>query len=198
MLDRLIARVREEVARRREDDGTVTRVIHGIPVAVLNTRQDIDTEQVFRRMAETLDLVARHLPWRFRRMRRDLAAIAVRRFPCRAAYFPQTRTCLLELTFMVNPEFSIAQIAASLVHEATHARLHAAGVHVLPGDAAREERLCRRAELELGRAVPDGAPVVERALAALTLADADVAPSIDWTEAARRVQAVDDAARRGR
>jgi hypothetical protein len=60
--------------------------------------------------------------------------------------------------------------------------------------AAREERICRRAELDFGRALPPelGAPVVERALASLELADAEVAPSIDWNEAMRRQQAVDD------
>jgi hypothetical protein len=60
-------------------------------------------------------------------------------------------------------------------------------------DAAREERLCRRAELEFGLSLPPtlGAPVVERAAASLTLADADVAPAIDWNEALARQAAVD-------
>jgi hypothetical protein len=38
--------------------------------------------------------------------------------------------------------------------------------------------------------------VVERALASLALADEEVAPAIDWREAARRTAAVDDAATR--
>jgi hypothetical protein len=59
---------------------------------------------------------------------------------------------------------------------------------------AREERLCRKAELELGLAVPDGGPVVERALASLELDDQDVAPAIDWALAGRRVAAIDRAA----
>ena len=55
---------------------------------------------------------------------------------------------------------------------------------------AKEERLCRRAELEFGQSLPVelGRPVVERALAALTLEDEEVAPAIDWDEA----QAVQD------
>jgi DNA-binding transcriptional regulator YdaS (Cro superfamily) len=58
----------------------------------------------------------------------------------------------------------------------------------------REERLCRRAELEFGQALPAslGAPVIERAVASLALADQEVAPTIDWNEAMRRQQAVDD------
>jgi len=38
-------------------------------------------------------------------------------------------------------------------------------------------------------------PVVERALATLTLADEEVAPTIDWSLAAERIQSVDNAAR---
>lgn len=167
------------------------RTVRGLAVTVINTRPDIDTEHVFRRLEGVFDLVARYQPWRFRRLSRDLAGIEVRRFPCRAAYFPQTRTCLLELTFVVNPAFNEAQVAASLVHEAVHARLRQMGVRTPPGQEAREERLCRRAELELGRAVPGGEPVVERALQSLALSDEEVAPAIDWAEANRRVRAVD-------
>jgi hypothetical protein len=63
-----------------------------------------------------------------------------------------------------------------------------------PGCEAREERLCRKAELELGLAVPDGQAVVERALATLTLDDVDVAPNVDWRIAEQRVVDADAAA----
>ena len=173
----------------------VERVLRGLPVVVTNTRPDIDTEQVFGRVDAVLAFVAEHQPWRFRRLLRDLAWIDVRRFPCRAAFFPAERACLLELTFVVNPQFNLAQVASSLVHEGVHARVHAMGVEDFPGRQSKEERLCRRAELDFGRAVPGGEPVVERALATLTLADEEVAPSVDWGLAARRVA---DAARAAR
>jgi hypothetical protein len=172
------------------------RRIRGIPVTVLNSRPDIDTALVCARLDAALGLIETWQPWRFRRLQHDLAGIRVSRFPCRAAYFPHTRTCLVELTFLANPAFSDAQIAASIVHEGVHARLHRAGLRLPPEEHAREERLCRRAELELGLAVPNGEAVVERARQSLSLADDDVAPSIDWDEAARRVAEVDAAARR--
>jgi hypothetical protein len=67
------------------------------------------------------------------------------------------------------------------------------GVSPESRDMAREERLCRRAELEFGLALPAdiGAPVVERARASLALEDAEVAPAIDWREALARQAAVD-------
>ena len=67
------------------------------------------------------------------------------------------------------------------------------GVSDATRDRAREERICRRVELEFGESLPPeiGAPVVERARASLDLADVDVAPEIDWEEATRRQNAID-------
>ena len=84
------------------------------------------------------------------------------------------------------------------MHEGVHARLLTMGLSGHPGCEAREERLCRKAELELGLAVPDGQPVIERAMASLTLDDVDVAPNVDWRVAARRVAEADEAAARHR
>ena len=195
MLHDFIERARKAVARAGGHTYTETRVACGIPVAVTNTREDVSTERVFARAEAVLDLVARYQPWRLAHLRRDLARIVVERFACRGAYFAERRACLLELTFMANEAFSDAQVAATLVHEGMHARLDQLatrfGVTPFAAAPARHERICRRAELEWGLAVPDGAPVVERALAAMQLADHDVAPAVDWREAAQRIAAVD-------
>lgn len=168
--------------------------LHGIPVTVLNTRPDIETAQAMNRLSDALALISAYSPHRLRRMRHDFAEIWVRRFPCRAAYYPEPRACLIELTFLVNPRHTAAEVAASLVHEAMHARLARAGIRIGPGDKAREERLCREAELEFGLAIPGGEVVVERARGGLLLSDAEVAPTIDWSLATRRVAEVDIAA----
>jgi hypothetical protein len=170
-------------------------VVHGLPVRVLNSREDIRTAPVIERLTAALDLIARYAPRRYRRLRRDFSGFVVQRFACRGAFFPDSRECLVELTFTVNPRHGLPEIAASIVHEATHARV-AAMCRTRPADGhAREERLCRRAELELGLALPDGEVVVRRARESLSLADRDVAPAVDWAEAARRVAEVDREAR---
>jgi len=99
---------------------------------------------------------------------------------------------------VVNPDFSEAQIAATILHEAMHARLHRLGVAVGAADRARQERFCRRAEVEFGRLVPGGEPIVKRALESLALGDVEVAPDIDKSLAAERIAEVDMAARRRR
>jgi hypothetical protein len=180
--------------RRAGADLPEHRVIRGLPVTLLNTRVDIRSGDVFGRLDEALALVERFQPWNFRRMHRDFARIDIRRFPCRGAFFPETRTCLVELTFVVNRDFTPTQVAATILHEAMHARLDNAGVKFDPSCAAKHERFCRRAEVEFGMVAPDGGPVVERALASLASTDEEVAPVIDWELAGRRVAEADLAA----
>jgi hypothetical protein len=170
----------------------LSSLVRGIPVEVENSRPDIETAQVLDRLTAALELVERYTPARFRRLGRDFRAFWVQRFPCRAAYFPDHRACLIELTFLAHPDISPAQVAASIVHEAVHARIRQMGIRHRPGFEAKEERLCRQAELELGLLVPNGEAVVERARAALQLADEEVAPVIDWNLAEQRVREVDE------
>jgi len=184
-------RWQDRLARSLYGSVSRTRTLRGVTVDVVNTRPDIDTEHIFARLDDALGIIERHQPWYFRHLVRDFSRIAVRRYPCRGAYFPDERTCLVELTFSVNPEFSTSQIASTIVHEAMHARLDRRGVAFTREIAARHERFCRRAEVELGMSVPDGEPIVERALASLAASDEDVAPVIDWNVASRRVAQAD-------
>ncbi len=177
--------------------------VRGFRVAVENTRPDIATPDVLARLDEALALIERYQPWRLAHLRRDLAEFRVERFPCRGAYFPAERACMTELTFLARRDITAAPVASSIIHEGMHARVSRMR-EVLGGvsqedNRSREERLCRKAELQFGSALPPelGAPVVERALACLELADAEVAPVVDWNLAhARQEQADRDAARR--
>jgi hypothetical protein len=169
--------------------------VRGFPVRVINTRPDIDTAHVLERLTQALDIIAAYAPRWFRRMQQDVAGFVVQRFPCRGAFFPPERECLVELTFTVNPRHAVAEIAASIVHEATHARLARLCGPLPERMRAREERLCRKAELNFGLLFPGGEVVVERARLALAMADREVAPAVDWAEGARRVAVVDERAR---
>jgi len=171
--------------------------LRGFPVVVENTRPDIATDDVLARLDEALGLIEQYQPWRLRHLRRDLRQFLVVRFPCRGAYFPDERSCMTELTFLARRDISAAPVAPSIIHEGMHARVDRMGVSRDDRNRAKEERLCRRAELEFGLALPPalGGDVVQRARDSLTLADEDVAPTIDWSEARRRQDEVDRAAR---
>ena len=166
-------------------------LVRGIPVVVNNTLPDIDTNDALARIDRTLALIQRYVPHHFRHLQRDFAYILVERFACRGAYFHEQKACLVELTFSVNPTFSDAEIGATILHEAMHARLHNLGFPLEMADRARQERFCRRAEIEFGELVPGGDRVVERARLTLAQSDEDVAPVIDPRLAARRIAEVD-------
>ena len=172
--------------------------IRGFTVFVDNTRPDIETRAVLERFDEALALIERAQPWRLAHMRRDLSRFLVIRYPCRGAFFPHTRECMTELTFLARRDITAAPVAASILHEGVHARVHGMGVRPESKDPSREERICRRAELEFGLSLPPevGAPVVERARLSLELADEEVAPTVDWNVAMERQAAIDRAATR--
>jgi hypothetical protein len=182
ILDRLKSRLGNDAG------GAEQHVVRGFPVVVENTRPDIDTAVVLRRLDEALELIERYQPWRFAHLRRDVERFWIVRYPCRGAFFPDSRTCMTELTFLARTDISAAPVASSILHEGMHARAHAMGVSPVHRDMAHEERICRRAELAFGQALPPelGRPVIERAEASLLLDDNDVAPEIDWSEAMRR------------
>ena len=171
----------------------VRHQVRGFAVYVENTRTDIETPAVLARLDEALALIATYQPIRMRHLQRDVRQFWVTRYACRGAYFPATRTIMTELTFLARRDITAAPVASSILHEGIHARVEAAGVAAAGRDRAREERLCRRAELAFGSALPAalGAPVVERALASLGLDDAAVAPVIDPGIAAARIAEVD-------
>ena len=183
---------------RAAGDDVVRVTLHGVPVEVRNTRADIETPQVLARLEEALALIATHQPWRLAHLRRDVRAIRVERLACRGAFVPGDSTIITELTFLARRDITAAPVASSIVHEGVHARVHARGVYRAAGELPREERLCRRAELAFGEALPAdlGAPVIARARASLALTDREVAPAVDWHEAQRRQDDIDRAAHR--
>ena len=87
--------------------------IRGFRVVVENTRPDIATSAVLARFDEALELIERHQPWRLAHLRRDLAQFWIVRYACRGAFFPQTRTCMTELTFLARTDITAAPVASS-------------------------------------------------------------------------------------
>ena len=194
----MLAELLRLFAGSRQPAGTSRHEVLGIPVLVYNTRPDIGTSDVIARLERSLSLIEHYVTHHFRHLKRDFAYIVVRRFACRGAYFHEQRACLVELTFTVNPAFSDAEVAATILHEAMHARLHALGFPLEMEDRARQERFCRRAEIEFGTLVPGGERVVERARWTSDLSDEEVAPEINPRLAARRIAEVDRAAQANR
>jgi hypothetical protein len=164
--------------------------VRELAVDIVNSRPDIPTTLVLSRLDAALALIEQYQPWRLRHLRADIAGLLVVTFPSRGAYLPADRIVITELSFLGRTaEFTPAVIASSILHEGVHARIDRMRANLdmrqHPPEPARDERICRRAELAFGYALPTplGAPVIRRALDSLALSDAEVAPAVDWTAA---------------
>ena len=169
---------------------SIKRVIHGVSVWFLNERADIDDVLLEARLAEALALIGTYMPQNLRRLHRDVSCIWVKRWPNRGVFFHDTRVMVIDTTFVVNPTFTLAQVAATILHEGVHARVTAMRVNRRYTNIADEERMCRRAEVQFGQRAPGGAPVVARAMEILGMSDDEVAPGIDLAVADARLRAL--------
>src|SRR5437868_6117952 len=86
----------------RDRGGPEQLTVRGFPVFVENTRPDIATPAVVARLDEALALIEQYQPWRLAHLRRDVRQFLIVRYPCRGAFFPDTRSCMTELTFLAR------------------------------------------------------------------------------------------------
>ena len=173
---------------RYDANRSVKRVVDGVQAWFLNERADIDDTELESRFGEALALIDRYAPQNLRRLRTDVSCIWVKRWPNRGVFFHDTRIMVIDTTFVVNPTFTRAQVAATILHEGVHARVTAMRVNRRHTNMADEERLCRRAEIAFGELAPGGAPVVARAREILGMDDDEVAPGIDLAVAEARLR----------
>lgn len=116
-------------------------------------------EVAHARVALALDLIAASDPRRFERIRRDMPNIRVIRA---GGGFLEAAvpTCVVDWPdVMWNP---VAHLAATIVHEATHARLHRAGIGYPAAWQRRIERRCVLEEIAFLRRLPDGGATAAR------------------------------------
>lgn len=198
MLRNLIARILAPLNRWVLSKIRSEHSVHGFRVVLDNARPDIESSKVLIRFSEALDLLRRYEPWRYARMKREVQMFWIVRYPVRGSYDPRCRMIITELTFLARTDIGPATVAASIVYQAISARLAHLPLRAESRDAARLKRVCLRAVLGFGRALPadDGAPVVEYAEALLALPKEDLVFPVDWKEANRRQWAVDRAALR--
>ena len=196
LIGRLLSPLTEWVRKRFSEK----LEIEGFHVVLENWRRDIDSEDVLARFRESLALLEQVQPWRVAHMRRDVLHFWIVRQPVRGMYLPSQRVVMTELTFLARRDISPAVVAASILHEATHARIHGMRLRPESWNRDREERICRRAELEFGRALPssDGRPVIERAELSLAQPSGALDFEIDWTRANREMATIDRQLSRGR
>jgi hypothetical protein len=137
------------------------RIIHGIRVGIFLPCPD--HELLFTKVKEALDLMLEHAPECFSRVKNNARRIWIAPIPWAAGEWnDQFRTCALNYDYL-NPNMTPPQLAAIILHEATHGLIYRRGISYKQPDKKRIESICFRAEMALGRRLPDGQSIVESA-----------------------------------
>lgn len=119
-----------------------------------------DTQEaraLIAKAADALRLIAEVDPKRFSRMRRDLGGLLCAPLygDATGLYVPALRLCVLDTAYLRGESISVYHVANTIVHEATHARLHRYGIRKRPANAARVESICVGAEIAFTQRIPD-------------------------------------------
>ena len=172
---KLFKRASLAVSKRRE--------VVGVPVWHLLPVEPKATEELAR-VTQAIELIARTDPRRFGRLRSDLRGIWIVGSAGAGEYESHLQLCALDPSYILRADVTVPDIAATIVHEATHARLWACGFRYDQAIRPRIERVCIKAEIAFAARLQDGVSVVRRAEYKLTrVHDA-------WTDHALRAQTV--------
>ena len=125
--------------------------IRGYPVGVVGEPIAVD------RVREAFDLLEQIWPGYLARSRRHVAGILVGPLVgASGRWYRRPRLVGLDEGFVSDPRFCIEQVASTVVHELTHARIDAAGIPWNDSNRIRIERVCTRRELAFARSLPPG------------------------------------------
>jgi hypothetical protein len=129
---------------------------------LLDARSDRDA--AFRKIAAALELMRRHSPRRFDWLREDADGVLVfQAAPDLAEWHRGARLIVLEESYVRDPQTSSADVASTLVHEATHAHLDRLGFRYTAKRRARIEAVCFRRERAFARRLPEPGDLVAAA-----------------------------------
>jgi hypothetical protein len=150
---------------------------------------------LLQRVERALDLIKSHDRVRYDRLIQDIERVWVRVVPHGIGAFNEAiDACELDTRFVRAETSTAEQIAALIVHEATHARLLRSGIDYGDDLRARVEAVCFRREIAFATKLPNGAQVRESAERNLKLYSDDAL----WTDAAlegRHVKGASEALR---
>src|SRR5690606_19440883 len=134
---RFANRLHERVVRAL----TQHRERHGLQLSMYIEAAPLDEAELWPKLFAALDLISAHCPLWINRMSELGNSVHIRRIPGTRAMLTHGRYTILDPYLLAD--FFPAQIAASIVHEATHAALHAKGIPFDPQAPWKHERVCR-------------------------------------------------------
>lgn len=141
---------RPDIFERIELAWSTGRHFDGVWIGSWRTPEDL------RRIEAALLLIKQHSRIHYSRVIHNLARIWVRvLLGARAEYDDPLKACVLDERYVAGA--SLEHLAATIVHETTHARLARCGFKYEEGRRSRIEVVCVRRELDFAARLPDSA-----------------------------------------
>ena len=125
------------------------------------------------RVEGALLLIKQHSPLDYARIIRELERIWVTlSFHGLGQYDHSLKACILDERYVADSATTVERIAATIVHESTHARLERYGIEYKQELRTRIEAICFRRELAFAARLPNGAE-----------AQQEIAQCLEWYQA---------------
>jgi hypothetical protein len=125
------------------------------------------------RVEGALLLIKQHSPLDYARIIRELERIWVTlSFYGLGQYKHSLKACILDERYVADSATTVERIAATIVHEATHARLERCRIEYKQELRTRIEAICFRRELAFSARLPNGAEVQQ-----------EIAQCLEWYQA---------------
>ena len=133
------------------------RKVHGIKIRAAAPVDEEANRRALDMVEAALHLIAQYDPRRMRRIVRDVEWILITRTTYASAYYERDwKMCVINRSYLTDAGASAAGTAATIVHEATHARLLACGIPYDEPLRPRVEALCYAEGANFARRLPEG------------------------------------------
>jgi hypothetical protein len=152
-------RIRPRLVDRLALAMCTARHVDGLWIGTWNSTPEED----LARVESALMLIKEHSPVGYARIVRELERIWVAlSFAGLGEYKHSLRACILDERYVADPATTVEQIASTIVHEATHARLERCGIEYDEELRTRIEAICFRRELAFAARLPNSAELRQR------------------------------------
>jgi hypothetical protein len=132
------------------------------------------SESSLRCVEDALQLIKHHDSLHYSRVTHNLERIWVDLIPgYRAWYDRSLGACVLDERFVLLETTTLEELASTIVHEATHARLERWGISYDEKERSRIEAVCLRRELHFIAKLPHSEPLREETARTLEWCDSD-------------------------
>jgi hypothetical protein len=124
---------------------------------------ELNEQSALPRIQDALRLIKQQSPLHYSRVVQHLKRVWVHLVPHgNGCYYRSLDACMLDPRYVRSEATKLEEIASTIVHEATHARLERWGISYDEDKRIRIEAICRRRELEFLARLPDSETLREQ------------------------------------